>query len=228
MNSRLAPLLGLSILIAAPGRSQDNMFEFAISNVVSPQQPSATIEAWFRWNPDFHAFAGAFFSVSASADAGGWSDPQELLNGPGTEDGEVSPDGDTVNGIISGQIHFPLSDIYADTSNPILLWRATWSTDDFSPREVAVASLTAKFSLYSEGGPIDPPYGSFAEGHAVILVGEDLCYADFTGDGLLDLFDFLAFLNAFNAGDPIAECDGDDSLDLFDFLCFVNRFNAGC
>jgi hypothetical protein len=54
------------------------------------------------------------------------------------------------------------------------------------------------------------------------------CYADFTGDGLLDLFDFLAYVNAFNAGDIDAECDGDEGLTLFDFLCFVNAFNAGC
>jgi serine protease AprX len=54
------------------------------------------------------------------------------------------------------------------------------------------------------------------------------CYADFTGDGALDLFDFLAFVNAFNAGAPEADCTDDGTLDLFDFLCFVNAFNAGC
>jgi probable HAF family extracellular repeat protein len=54
------------------------------------------------------------------------------------------------------------------------------------------------------------------------------CYADFTGDGVLDLFDFLAFVNAFNAGSPEADCLADGLLDLFDFLCFVNAFNEGC
>ncbi len=55
-----------------------------------------------------------------------------------------------------------------------------------------------------------------------------VCYADFNGDGTLDLFDFLAFVNSFNAGDPKADCTADAALDLFDFLCFVNAFNAGC
>ena len=55
-----------------------------------------------------------------------------------------------------------------------------------------------------------------------------LCYPYFTGDGTLDLFDFLAYVNAFNAGDSNADCDGNGGLDLFDFLCFVNDFNAGC
>jgi hypothetical protein len=54
------------------------------------------------------------------------------------------------------------------------------------------------------------------------------CYADFTGEGELDLFDFLAFVNAFNAGDEVANCDGEGGLDLFDFLCYTNAFNAGC
>ncbi len=54
------------------------------------------------------------------------------------------------------------------------------------------------------------------------------CYADFTADGALDLFDFLGFVNAFNAADPKADCDYTCSFDLFDFLCFTNAFNAGC
>ena len=58
-------------------------------------------------------------------------------------------------------------------------------------------------------------------------IGSD-CYADFTGDGALDLFDFLAYVNEFNAGEDGADCDGDGELTLFDFLCFVNAFNAGC
>lgn len=54
------------------------------------------------------------------------------------------------------------------------------------------------------------------------------CYADFSDDGLLDLFDFLAYVNRFNAGEAEADCDDDGVLTLFDFLCFVNVFNAGC
>lgn len=54
------------------------------------------------------------------------------------------------------------------------------------------------------------------------------CYPDFTGDGALDLFDFLGYVNAFNAQDPTADCDADGAFTLFDFLCFVNAFNEGC
>ena len=61
------------------------------------------------------------------------------------------------------------------------------------------------------------------------------CYADCdtsTGQGVLDIFDFLCFGNRFAANDPYA-CDCDTSTgpgicDIFDFLCFGNAFSAGC
>lgn len=67
------------------------------------------------------------------------------------------------------------------------------------------------------------PNGDFG---ALVTVVD--CYADFGEDGALDLFDFLGFLNEFNAGGGRADCDGNRVWDLFDFLCFVNAFNAGC
>ncbi|MFI4883284.1 MAG: GC-type dockerin domain-anchored protein, partial [Phycisphaerales bacterium JB064] len=54
------------------------------------------------------------------------------------------------------------------------------------------------------------------------------CIADIDGDGSLTIFDFLAFQNAFDAGDAIADFDGDGSLTIFDFLAFQNAFDAGC
>ena len=54
------------------------------------------------------------------------------------------------------------------------------------------------------------------------------CPADFDGDSQLTLFDFLAFQNAFDAGDPRADFDGDGELTLFDFLAFQSAFDAGC
>ena len=54
------------------------------------------------------------------------------------------------------------------------------------------------------------------------------CRADFDADGVLTIFDFLAFQNAFDAGDLAADFDGDGSLTTFDFLAFQNEFDAGC
>ncbi len=54
------------------------------------------------------------------------------------------------------------------------------------------------------------------------------CEADLDGDGVLTIFDFLAFQNLFDAGDPAADFDGDGALTIFDFLAFQNAFDAGC
>ncbi|MEQ8318083.1 MAG: S8 family serine peptidase [Phycisphaerales bacterium] len=54
------------------------------------------------------------------------------------------------------------------------------------------------------------------------------CRADFDGNGTLDIFDFLAFQNAFASGDLAADFDGDGTLNIFDFLAFQNEFAAGC
>ncbi|NRA57065.1 MAG: right-handed parallel beta-helix repeat-containing protein [Phycisphaerales bacterium] len=54
------------------------------------------------------------------------------------------------------------------------------------------------------------------------------CRVDLDGDGRLTLFDFLAFQNLFDAGDPGADFDADGRLTLFDFLAFQNEFDAGC
>ena len=60
------------------------------------------------------------------------------------------------------------------------------------------------------------------------LGGENLCPADLTGDLSLDFFDVSAFLNAYNANDPIADFTGDGVFNFFDVSAFLNAFNAGC
>ena len=54
------------------------------------------------------------------------------------------------------------------------------------------------------------------------------CRADFDGDGMLTIFDFLSFQNEFDGGSTVADFDGDGALTLFDFLAFQNAFDAGC
>lgn len=54
------------------------------------------------------------------------------------------------------------------------------------------------------------------------------CAADCDGSGILDLFDFLCFQNAFVGGEAYGDCDRDGARDLFDFLCFQNAFVGGC
>ncbi|GIW74194.1 MAG: hypothetical protein KatS3mg103_0716 [Phycisphaerales bacterium] len=117
----------------------------------------------------------------------------------------------------------------------------TWSTADStghdesgwvvaSRRVSEVVDVTDRFRVRFVG--IDNPNDSITEigvdAFSILVDGAGACPADFDGSGTLDLFDFLAFQNAFDAGDPRADFDGDGSLTLFDFLAFQNAFDAGC
>jgi len=70
--------------------------------------------------------------------------------------------------------------------------------------------------------------GHYADAASLVLLEVERCVADVDLDADLTLFDFLAFQNLFDAGDPAADFDGDGSLTLFDFLAFQNQFDAGC
>ena len=60
------------------------------------------------------------------------------------------------------------------------------------------------------------------------FIAPDRCAADLDEDGVLTIFDFLAFQTLFDAGDLRADFDGDGVLSIFDFLVFQNAFDAGC
>jgi hypothetical protein len=77
-------------------------------------------------------------------------------------------------------------------------------------------------NMHDAGADLTPAYTD----DSVMLLG--VCRADMNRDGVLDLFDFLAFQNVFVAGDPAADFTGDAALDFFDFLQYQNEFAAGC
>lgn len=92
--------------------------------------------------------------------------------------------------------------------------------------------------LYELRGPgFDPPPSAILLGaeemfpalvsHASYIADTFPFKADWDQNCVYDLFDFLAFVNDFNAGESRADVNGDGALDLFDFLEFVNLFNAG-
>ncbi|MFG0241846.1 MAG: zinc-dependent metalloprotease family protein [Phycisphaerales bacterium JB054] len=56
----------------------------------------------------------------------------------------------------------------------------------------------------------------------------DDCVADFNGDDTVNTQDVLAFLNAWNNGDPSADINGDGNVNTQDVLAFLNLWNAGC
>ena len=72
-----------------------------------------------------------------------------------------------------------------------------------------------------------PPFTQTGAVYAFDL-GCEICKPDLDGDGALTVFDFLTFLNLFDAGSSEADFDGDGELTIFDFLAFQGAFDAGC
>lgn len=68
------------------------------------------------------------------------------------------------------------------------------------------------------------------EGHALRYTSTEVqliaCIADFNGDGVKNILDFVAFQNAFTSGDLAADCNGDGLLNILDFVCFQNEFES--
>ncbi len=138
----------LILLISGSATAQNSLF-FDVSNAISPAKPSAIVEVWASFEPGGYAFAAAWFDAAASDDPfGEFSDPYSVLHTLGTFNGEIQPGGDLITHIIPGQVQFPVGEFVSDTSNPILIWRATWSTTDFSPRTINLHTITKRFSLY--------------------------------------------------------------------------------
>ncbi|UYV11681.1 MAG: hypothetical protein NCW75_10265 [Phycisphaera sp.] len=113
--------------------------------------------------------------------------------------------------------------------NPLHIMDVQITIDDLTPRNLELETI----SLRHVSGCLGGSGGVFAESPAVtkgstIIRVNGGCPADFDGDGSLSIFDFLAFQNAFAAGDLAADLDGDGVLTLFDFLAFQNEFDAGC
>jgi hypothetical protein len=54
------------------------------------------------------------------------------------------------------------------------------------------------------------------------------CVAEIDGNGQLDIFDVITFLQLFGNGDLSADIIGDGSVTIFDVIAYLELFNAGC
>ncbi len=98
----------------------------------------------------------------------------------------------------------------------------------------------SRFSLFGTMPPIRP-YASglshrgvlafaanFSDGTGAVFRTVVRCDADLDGDGFTDFFDLVAFVDAFEGGEPRADFNGDGFIDFFDFDAFVGAFERGC
>ena len=54
------------------------------------------------------------------------------------------------------------------------------------------------------------------------------CRTDFTGDGILDVFDVFSFIDAFMAANPLTDFTDDGIYDIFDVFAFLKEYKTGC
>jgi MYXO-CTERM domain-containing protein len=147
----------------------DVTYSRPIGKIVDPGD-TATVKIWATFDESFYAFATGYFSVLTDDPSGSWTDLgcdiKANYNDAGTANG-----GD-VEDILSGQLHYPPGDIFADTSNPILVWHGTFTTDDLSLHNVSLATVTEKVRLYiNYDGVSNEFFDGLGEGAATIEVG---------------------------------------------------------
>jgi hypothetical protein len=199
-------------------------------------------EDWFAVHPDGvvvqrpavdslgNSYTGNATSVrlwSLDADGGTrWVLPSDFPNGVFRLG--VTPDDRVIVADGTGGIDSPQWVRGYGAADGSLLWQVALLKE--KGLEQVVSSREPGFSADSRVAYVAAQFVGQGTGYGYVYAirVQDGCYADFTGDGALDLFDFLGYVNLFNAGDPAADCDGDGDFTLFDFLCFTNAFNAGC
>ena len=86
--------------------------------------------------------------------------------------------------------------------------------------QVPASSVTARIRIDADGEiffAVSPPF--------VLLGG---CAADFDGNGVREVSDIFAFLNAWFAHDPAADVDGTPGIGVPDIYVFLSLWFAGC
>jgi hypothetical protein len=78
------------------------------------------------------------------------------------------------------------------------------------------------------GAHADDDNGNGSGSAYVFDLNCDDCRADLNGDGEVDTLDFLAFLGAWSASDPVADWNGDGVVNTLDFLAYLTDWVAGC
>ena len=110
---------------------------------------STTVTMFVGYGGTDYAVAGLMTNLVTSVGSEGWSDAALVapMDGPGTVVGALSSTG--YDGIIAGQLNFPRH-FYADPTNPIAFWEATYTApiDITAPFDVDVSTATSRYDAY--------------------------------------------------------------------------------
>ena len=173
MKNGIVALVALAGLASVATATNTWMVDISYSNpagAIIDAGDTATVQIWAGFDDGLYAFAGGALNVNTDDGAGSWSDLTLDLNGPGTTAGVGV--GGNVTGIITGQLHFPLAQIFADTANPIKAWHGTFTTSDLSVHTANLTTDTSKYEVYiNKEGTSDSFLDSLIEGAGGIDIG---------------------------------------------------------
>ncbi|MCA9277740.1 MAG: hypothetical protein H6815_03030 [Phycisphaeraceae bacterium] len=95
---------------------------------------------------------------------------------------------------------------------------------DFLPR----AGIDCNYNQVLDTCDIASGYSQDVNNNGIPDECEDACYADCDSNGVLNIFDYICFGNAYATQSPSADCDSNGLFNIFDYICFGNAYAAGC
>ncbi|UYV11544.1 MAG: PEP-CTERM sorting domain-containing protein [Phycisphaera sp.] len=154
--------------VAAAASAQSINIDVADATLAPGESTTVTLTAGFD-SADF-AVAGIATNFISSVGSDGWSDIALVapMDGPGTSAGAGSATG--VDGVLAGQLNFPPAGIYADSSNPIAFWSATYTAS--AEGVIDLSTDTSRFDVYIDmmSSTSESRLGDLTEGAATITV----------------------------------------------------------
>ena len=217
-----------SSIVFEIGDSDSDLQGAAIHN---PLQYISDIDSDGNPDGDLDGDGLADFSYSISFIQPGTAD---VDNADGDSDTSTGIDGDPLNQAVTA---FGLG---APFGTAVDNGDGTWSIDTSTYFGINADGAEDIIDLFNADGFYQGPInaGGFNCDTGIPFAQVDLtmfhsqaivdCPPDITLDGVLDIFDVFAFLDAFEIQDPIGDFNGDGIFDIFDVFAFLDAFNTGC
>jgi hypothetical protein len=177
-----------------------------------------------RWRYDFAVFnlnsdqSGGAFTVHVPATA---QVTNVSFHSAPSHSGEPYDNTNWTNTTDSGTVTWSSPQTFAQNPNSNALRWGTMYNFSFDVNSRPIIG-EATLGLFKPG-----PQGSI-QIVGIPVPAVPACPADLNGDGILNVRDFLAFLQLFSTGDPLADFNGDGSVNVVDFGAYLNAFGQGC